>query len=72
MPWTVPSSPGVPWSALNDHVGLQLGEAGRDVVVHVELETLVQPRSRSASATPFPLVSDTSRSADQPPISTTT
>src|SRR4051794_5114946 len=34
--------------------------------------TLDQPRLRKASATPLPLVSDTSRSADQPPIRTTT
>ena len=31
-----------------------------------------QPRSRSACATPRPLVSDTSRSDDQPPMRTTT
>ena len=34
--------------------------------------TFDQPRVRSASATPRPLVSETSRSDDQPPISTTT
>ena len=36
MPWTVPSSPGVPWSALNTTSGLQIGERRGDVAVHVD------------------------------------
>ena len=72
MPWTVPSSPGVPWSALNTTSGFSSASRARDVAVHVELGDVGPAALASASATPLPLVSDTSRSDDQPPISTTT
>ena len=37
MPWTVPSSPGVPWSALNTTSGFSSASRRGDVAVHVEL-----------------------------------
>ena len=72
MPWTVPSSPGVPCSALKTTSGFSSASRAATSRSMSSSVTLDQPRSRSASATPLPLVSDTSRSDDQPPIRTTT
>src|SRR6185437_3743987 len=71
MPCTVPSSPGTPWSALNTTSGFtscNRSATSRSMSIRVTR----WPRSSSALATPSPLVSDTGRSADQPPIRTAT
>src|SRR6478672_2655538 len=70
-PWTLPSSPGVPWRALKTTSGCasrRRWATSRPMSIRVTR----WPRHSSASATPPPLISDTSRSADQPPISTAT
>src|SRR4051812_32314447 len=70
-PWTVPSSPGVPCRALNTTSGLasrRRSATSRPMSMRVTR----CPNPSSASATPAPLSSDTSRSDDQPPISTAT
>ena len=72
MPWTAVLAGCALWSALNITSGRSAAQQLADVAVHVDLADVAQPRSRSASTTPRPLVSDTSRSADHPPISTTT
>ena len=71
-PCTDPSSPGVPWSALNTMSGVCFGKFGGNVMRPMSIRVTRWPRLSHASATPAPDVSDTSRSADQPPIRTAT
>src|SRR3569623_692756 len=71
MPWTQPSSPGAPWRALKTTSGAAATSrwaTSRPMSMRVTR----WPRLSSASATPPPLISDTSRSAAQPPIRTAT
>jgi ActR/RegA family two-component response regulator len=71
MPCTVPSSPGVPCSALNTTSGA--ASARRNATSRpMSIRVTRWPRCSSALATPSPLVSETGRSLDQPPISTAT
>ena len=70
-PCTVPSSPGTPCSALNTtsaFVSANRAATSRSISIRVTR----CPRDSSALATPSPLMSETGRSADQPPIRTAT
>ena len=64
-------SPGEPWSALNTTSGAV--SASRCATSRaMSIRVTRWPRSSSAEATPSPLISETDRSFDHPPIRTAT
>src|SRR5712692_9944872 len=69
IPWTVPSSPRRPWSALKTQAKSPSRRTSHALMSRSTPATS-WPRPRSASSTCAPEWSDTSRSAERPPRST--
>src|SRR3981081_1667668 len=70
-PWMEPSSPGRPWRRLRAASGFAAASAAA-TLRSTSMRVTRRPWRSSASAQDLPERSDTSRSADHPPISTAT